>query len=107
MTNPAPSEDTVQNHTDASRYELRAHGHTAVLVYEREGDRILLQHTSVPDELEGQGIGAKLARAALDDARANGLTVVPNCPFVASYIRRHPDYLPLVVESRRRDLERG
>jgi predicted GNAT family acetyltransferase len=98
---------TIRDNPTAQRYEAHLEGHLAILVYEREGNQIIFQHTSVPDTLEGRGIGGKLARAALEDARARGLVVVPNCPFVASYIRRHPEYLALVSEGRRQELERG
>jgi predicted GNAT family acetyltransferase len=65
-------------------------------VYRREADRITFTHTVVEPEHEGEGVGSTLARAALDDARAAGLRVVPQCPFVAAWIRRHPDYADLV-----------
>ena len=55
-------------------------------------------HTEVSPSLEGQGLGARLVAGALDDIRARGLRVVPICPFVRTYIRRHPDYADLVVE---------
>ena len=77
-----------------------------MLTYIREGKQIIFLHTSVPPALEGHGIANKLARTALEDARANGLMVVPECPFVASYIRRHQEYLDLVPESERAYLQR-
>ncbi len=53
-------------------------------------------HTEVPKPLEGQGLAAKLARAALDFARVNDLRVVPLCPYVSRFIRKHPEYQDLV-----------
>jgi hypothetical protein len=53
-------------------------------------------HTGVPLELEGHGIGSRLARAALEYARAHGLRVVPVCPFVRAYLKQHPEYLDVV-----------
>jgi len=50
----------------------------------------------VPPALEGRGIAGKLARAALDYARERKLSVIPRCPFVAAYIRKHPEYQSLV-----------
>jgi predicted GNAT family acetyltransferase len=88
----------VINNEDEQQYEVKLEGHTAMLVYEREGNTILLLHTEVPPTLEGHGIASKLARTALDNARTNGFNVVPLCPFVASYIRRHPEYLSLLTE---------
>ncbi len=64
--------------------------------YVREGDRIRITHTVVEPEHEGAGVGSALARAALDGARSAGLRVVPQCPFVAAWIERHPAYADLV-----------
>ena len=87
----------VTNNAEAQRYEVQSGGHLAVLTYEREGERIIYLHTGVPPALEGHGIAGKLAQFALEEARTQHLTVVPLCPFVASYIRRHPEYQPLVA----------
>jgi len=64
--------------------------------YRREAGRITFTHTVVEPEHEGAGVGSALARAALDGARDAGLRVVPQCPFIAAWIRRHPDYADLV-----------
>jgi predicted GNAT family acetyltransferase len=74
-------------------------GHLAELDYQRTGNEILFTHTGVPSALEGRGIGSALARAGLEYARAEGLTVVPLCPFVRSYIDRKPEYQPLVKQA--------
>ena len=68
----------------------------AELDYNRLPDKVVVTHTGVPRELEGAGIGGQMAKAALDWARAEGLRVLPICPFVAAYIRRHPEYADLV-----------
>jgi predicted GNAT family acetyltransferase len=60
------------------------------------GARVLI-HTEVLPRFEHTGQGSELVRAALDDLRERGLYVVPLCPFVAAYIRRHPEYADLVV----------
>src|SRR5258706_861290 len=61
------------------------------------GDRITLVHTEVLPDAEGMGVGSRLARGALDDARARGLKVTVVCPFIAAYLRRHPgEYEDLV-----------
>ena len=79
-----------------SQYEVHAEGEVAILTYQRQGKRITFYHTGVPPALEGRGIASMLARAALEAARADGLEVVPLCPYVAAYIQRHQEYLPLV-----------
>ncbi|MGE3595357.1 MAG: GNAT family N-acetyltransferase [Dehalococcoidia bacterium] len=92
----AENEIVVENNERAQRYETVVDGHRAVIEYRREGERITYLHTEVPKALEGRGIGSALARAALDDARAHNLTVVPICPIVREYIRRHSEYESLV-----------
>jgi predicted GNAT family acetyltransferase len=57
----------------------------------------LLTHTEVPGEFSGQGIGSRLARAVFDDARANGIKLVLECPFLASWFARHPEYADVVA----------
>ena len=92
----------VRDNPDESRYELLVDGDVAGEIrYRRRPDAIALVHTEVSASLKGRGLGADLVRAALDDLRARGLQIVPICPFVRSYIRRHPEYEDLVVERAR------
>lgn len=87
----------VENNEAERRFEVTSGGVLAVLQYERTGESLALTHTEVAPELEGRGLAGKLARAALEHAREQGLKVVPACSFVAAYIRRHPEYEPLVA----------
>lgn len=87
----------VTHNEAAHRFQIDTADGTAVLNYVADGDRLSLVHTEVPAALEGGGYGSALARAALDYARANGLGVVPSCPFVATYLQRHPEYNDLVA----------
>jgi uncharacterized protein len=64
--------------------------------YKREGDVITFEHTEVPAELGGQGIGSRLIKDALDQARRNGWRVVAQCPFVKAYIDKHAEYQELL-----------
>lgn len=88
---------TITNNGAEHRFETEVDGRRAISVYRLSGDQILLTHTEVPDELEGQGIASELTRAALDHARAEGLKVVPQCPFVQGYLEEHPEYQDLVA----------
>jgi uncharacterized protein len=91
------ADDLVVEHDPASgEFRVDVNGQVGKLVYRRDGDTISLLHTEVPEEFEGQGIAGRLAHAGLEFARAEHLTVVPICPFVAAYIRRHSEYQPLV-----------
>lgn len=87
---------SVHDNPAAGRYEARVDGQLAVITYQRSEDRITFIHTGVPPTLEGRGIASKMAHVALEDARAAGLAVIPRCPFVTAYIRRHPAYADLV-----------
>ena len=86
----------VTHNAEAKRFELHADDLQSLLTYRRFPDRILFDHTEVPKPLEGQGLAARLARVALDFARANHLRVVPLCPYVSSFIRKHTEYQDLL-----------
>lgn len=82
---------SVQHAAAAHRFTLATDAGDAVLEYTLDGDTATFTHTGVPEAAEGQGVGSALVRGALDAAREKGWTVVPQCPFVASYVERHPD----------------
>lgn len=96
-----PREFDVKDDESRQRYEIDVDGQKAIADYRRRGNRLTLTHTEVPRELEGQGVGSALVKGALDDARARGLEVVPECPFVSWYIQQHPEYLSLVEQGSR------
>jgi uncharacterized protein len=92
------AEIVVRDNPSELRYELLLDGDlVGELLYRRSSDRVALVHTEVSPSVEGGGLGARLVAGALDDLRARGLHVVPVCPFVRTYIRRHSDYRDLVV----------
>jgi predicted GNAT family acetyltransferase len=84
------------NNRAKHRYELAVDGHLAASYYEVAGGVITFLHTEVPPELGGRGIGSRLIKDALDQVRADGLKVIPRCPFVKAYIDKHPDYADLL-----------
>ncbi len=75
---------------------------TAFLSYRHVGGSLTLDHTEVPPELEGRGIASKLTRTALDYAREQGLQVVPICPYVSTYLKKHSEYLDLLSDENRK-----
>lgn len=87
----------VMDNKARSRFELPVDGHVAFAAYEIAGDVITFTHTVVPRELEGQGIASRLIGHALEDVKARGLRVVPQCPFVAAYIKKHPEWEALLA----------
>jgi uncharacterized protein len=86
----------ITNNEETQQFEAQVDGLRALLTYRRFPGRIVLNHTEVPQLLEGKGLAAKLARTALDFARANHLRVVPLCHYVSMFIRRHAEYHDLV-----------
>jgi predicted GNAT family acetyltransferase len=96
------SDRTLVHDEAAGRYELRAGD--AVLgfaAYLPAGPSVIVSHTEVDPAHKGEGVGSELVRATLDAIRASGKTVIPNCPFTAAYISRHPEYVDLVDPSLR------
>ena len=88
---------TVRDNKAARRYELLLDGElVGELVYRARDEVVTLIHTEVAPGLEGRGLGDQLVAGALGDVRARGLRIVPLCPFVAAYIRRHPEAGDLV-----------
>jgi uncharacterized protein len=86
----------VRNNTAQNRFELDVDGEQAVAYYRMAPGVITFIHTEVPQALSGQGIGTKLIRGALEIVRAQGLKVVPQCPFVSAFMGKHPEYNDLL-----------
>jgi predicted GNAT family acetyltransferase len=86
----------VTNNPSQHRFELVVDGHLAATYYKRDGNVIIFDHTEVPPELGGRGIGSKLVQGALDQVRSAGLTVIAECPFVKGWIGKHPAYQDLL-----------
>lgn len=87
----------VTRNDGASRYDAFVEDELAGYVeFALVDGGIAFTHTVVGDAFEGRGVGSRLAATALDEARADGMRVTPRCPFIKSYIERHPDYLDLV-----------
>jgi predicted GNAT family acetyltransferase len=88
----------IRDNPACGRYELLLDGTLAGLAaYVIDDGVMTIPHTEVRPQYEGRGLGGRLAKSVLDDARRRGLGVVPRCPFVAAYIKRHPEYDDLVV----------
>lgn len=88
---------TIADNAAQQRYEIALDGHVAFLTYRRRNDSIVLVHTEVPAAFRGRGFGQLLARHALDEARKHGKQVTVKCPFVTSWLERHPEYNDIVV----------
>jgi predicted GNAT family acetyltransferase len=102
---PPPPPD-FRDDRAAGRLEILVGGRRAGYVaYRRRPGAIAFAHTEIEPEFEGMGLGGALVREALSRARSEGLAVLPFCPFVRSYIERHPDQLDLVPADRREEFE--
>ncbi len=92
------SDIDVRHQPDDHRWvALDGSEQAGLTTYERRGDVLVFVHTEVDDRWEGRGVGSTLVRGALDDVRRDGLQVVAQCPFVASWIEHHPDYADLLA----------
>ncbi len=90
----------IVDRPEARRYEALVDDRLAGFAEYRElPGRIVFIHTEVAAEFEGRGVASRLAAGALDDVRARGLGVTAKCPFIAAYIRRHPEYADLLREA--------
>lgn len=87
----------ITHNQAANRFETTIEGHTGFISYQDQGDRIVYDHTIVPSELGGKGVGSALVKHALDYARSEGKKVIPTCSFVASYINKHAEYQDLLL----------
>lgn len=89
---------SIIDNGEKKRYEFKLPEHSPHIEYIRTKDKIYLTHTEVPVALEGQGIGTELVKQALQDVKDKDLTLVPLCPFVAHYIKEHPEWKELVLK---------
>jgi predicted GNAT family acetyltransferase len=93
---------TVVDNPAEHRFEIRVDGKLAGFAAYRAGEREhVFIHTEIDPAYEGKGLGSVLIRGALDDVRSRGRAVLPVCPFVRSFVERHPDYLTLVPAAER------
>jgi predicted GNAT family acetyltransferase len=92
----------IADNPDEQRYEINLGDELAGFTqYRLRPGLIAFIHTEIDDRFEGQGLGSQLIRFALDDARDRELAVLPFCPFVNGYIKRHREYVDLVPEANR------
>lgn len=91
-----PDRISVTHNEAEGQFEATLDGATAVTEYTLANGVMVFTHTEVPPALEGHGVGNTLVRTALEHARAENLAVWPVCPFVTSFLRRHPEFQDLV-----------
>lgn len=89
----------VRHNEHDRQFELRAGKGLAFVTYDRDEGDLTLIHTEVPPEAEGKGLAAKVVAAALAWAREEQLRVIPQCAYVAGYVRRHRDEYGDLIKS--------
>ena len=87
---------TIVHNEAAKRFETSINGHTGYISYKERDDKLVYDHTIVPQELGGRGVGSALVRHALEYAQEHNKKVVPQCSFVAIYIDKNPKYKHLL-----------
>jgi predicted GNAT family acetyltransferase len=96
---------SIVDNRASKHVELHVDGKVAgFLAYERTGETLTFTEIDTDLDMAGQGLGLVLVRKALDAAHAQKLSVVPACPFMRDYIKRHPTYLDLVPPDQRQPL---
>jgi predicted GNAT family acetyltransferase len=99
---PSVADETVEREDGPSkgRYRLVVDGIEAEMTYSRAGDGlIIIDHTEVPAALRGRKVGERLVRQAIEDARRDGVEIIPLCPFAKAQIGRHPEWQDVLRRS--------
>jgi predicted GNAT family acetyltransferase len=89
----------IFNNKERQQFQVEVDGELASLEYRIYEDKLTLMHTEVPEKIGGHGIGSALAAYAFNYARTNHLPVKVYCPFVQAYLKRHPEFMDLVVKT--------
>lgn len=93
-----PDQFTIVKVPESGRYELRDGGTTIGFAEYRDRQARgahparLFTHTEVDGAYEGRGFGSRLARHVVDDTVREGRRVVPFCPFIGAWLRRHHEF---------------
>ncbi|MEM0986734.1 MAG: GNAT family N-acetyltransferase [Pseudomonadota bacterium] len=94
----ADGDVTREDLPNGGRYVFRRDGHVAEMTFSRAGaTRMIIDHTGVPEPLRGLGIGEMLVRRAVEDGRAEGIKIIPLCPFAKATLQKHPEWADVVA----------
>ena len=95
----ADIEITREDGETRGRYVATIDGHEAELTYSKLGDsgNVIADHTGVPEELGGRGVGSALVRHLVEDARTSGFKIMPLCPFVKALYRKNPEWADVML----------
>jgi hypothetical protein len=88
----------ISENKERKRFEAVVDGETARIEYIRAEDKMYLTHTEVPKALEGKGVASAMAKLVLHQIKDEGLFLVPLCPFIAAYLKRHPEWKEILAK---------
>ena len=88
----------ISENKERKRFESIVDGKTAFIEYIRAEDKMYLTHTEVPKELEGKGVATAMAEKVLQQIKSESLFLVPLCPFIAVYLKRHPEWREILAK---------
>lgn len=87
----------VKDNKEKNRFEAEIEGHPAFVEYSVQPGVLVLEHTEVDKALAGKGVGSELVESVLLEIELRGLKVVPECPFIAKYIEKHPEWKSILA----------
>ena len=88
----------ISENREKKRFETEVEGKLALIEYIRAQNKVYLTHTEVPKELEGKGVASSMVKQVLQQIKDEGLELVPLCPFVAAYLKRHPEWKEILAK---------
>ena len=93
--------ELVKNEKE-SQFEMVVDGHTAIIVYKEYPGKMALIHTEVPPVLEGKGVATAIIEKALNYIEHTKLKLIPICPVVVAYVKRHAEWKRIVDDGVKR-----
>ena len=90
-------DEPLINNQAIHNFEMVVDGHRAFIDYQQKGDKVFLMHTEVPVELEGRGVASAIVEKTFQYLEANNFKIVPYCPYIKVFLKRHPEWERLVV----------
>lgn len=91
-------EVNIKENKEKNRFEAEVENRVALIEYKRAEDKMYLTHTEVPKELEGKGVGSSMVKQVLQQIKDENLKLIPLCPFIASYVKRHPEWKEILAK---------
>ncbi|MFT4019575.1 N-acetyltransferase [Terrimonas sp.] len=86
------------NNTRENRFEMVVDGATSIIEYRQLPGALALLHTEVPQILEGKGVAAAIVEKTFNYAKENNVKIIPLCPYVLVYLKKHPEWNILIHE---------